>query len=488
MKNLKNKDDRVVFGFNVTVIKTIRELIVAPLTKIINLCFKESIFPTCLKEAIVIPIFKKGEKTKISNYRPISLLPIFSKIIEKCMSSQVSVFLEDHSMLNKQQFGFRRGQSTVLAILDLVSYIMEGFESGEHTGTVFCDLSKAFDCVSHELLIKKLSYYNFDPRSIAFLRSYLNNRVQRVVVDGVASAAKKMDIGVPQGSVMGPLLFLLYINNLPNVSTGEHYVLFADDTTITMRETSLQTLITGLGEAQSRAENWFRCNSLVLNNNKTNHALFSLRSAPDCSYSRAPTKFLGVYLDDGLKWDAHIESLARRLNSIVFVLRNLSGVVASGVLRTAYFALFHSLMSYAIVVWGHAPRSRRVFSLQRRALRIVAGLGYREDCKQTFIDLKVLTFPSLYILENLIYIKKNLEEYPTNDQRHSHGTRFAGQLSVPLWRLERCRGGPNYWAVKFYNRLPDELKNLPLAVFRRRVQDLLLRSALYDTEEFFRMF
>lgn len=483
--NLKNKDSRDKFGFSVRIIKMIRELILIPLTKIINLCFRECIFPCCLKEAVVVPVFKKGDKNDISNYRPISLLPVFSKIIEKCMASRMALFLEENLLLNDQQFGFRSGRSTVLAILDLVSFILDGFESREHVGAVFCDLSKAFDCVSHELLIKKLDYYKFSEGSVALLKSYMEDRIQRVVVDGVWSNPRPLKNGVPQGSVLGPLLFLIYINNLPHIRRDDHYVLFADDTAVSVRGKELKDLEGGADDAQARAADWFRKNNLVLNEAKTNRVIFSLRSVPeDCRFSRESVPFLGVQLDSEMRWNAHIEQLCKKLRSALFVLRNLSGTVSYCVLRTAYYALFHSVMSYAVLAWGHAPQWRRVFALQRRAVRVVGGLGYRDDCRETFKMLNILTLPNLYILENLLYVKANTEKYPTNAQHGSHDTRRAEHLSIPIHRLERSRDGPRYWGVKFYNKLPDGYKLLSDKVFKGRVRGWLLENPLYDSREF----
>lgn len=481
---IRNKESRDIYGLNTKLVKAIKELIVLPLTRLINLCFRECVFPDCLKRAIVVPIFKKGERDDVSNYRPISLLPIISKVVEKCMASRITAFLERNSLLSDRQFGFRVGKGTAMAILDLVAFILDGFENKKHTASTFCDLSKAFDCVSHEMLIRKMSSYNFSASSVELLESYLRNRTQQVLVGGVLSAKGKIDVGVPQGSIMGPLLFILYINNLPRISMGERYLLFADDTTLSVQESDGEKLVGRACDARSRAESWFRQNHLVLNNNKTKEMLFSLREAPDCTFSREAVGFLGVRLDSTLKWDAHIDYVAGRLKRSIFVLRSLASGVTTEVLRTAYFALCHSVLSYAVVAWGHASEWHRVFSLQRRAVRIVSALGYREDCRQKFVELEILTFPNLFIFENLKYLRNHLEQYPTNGRRHPYGTRCREQLAVPYRRLNRTRDGPNYWAVKMFNKLPEDLKCLPNTEFVAGVRKLLLRNPFYSVREF----
>lgn len=271
---------------------------------------------------------------------------------------------------------------------------------------------------------------------------------------------------------------------MPSIATDEHYILFADDTSLSMRSGDLEGLRGSLGEARSGAELWFRKNSLVLNEEKTSTMLFTLRDAERSSGERSGVGFLGVKLDMSLRWNLHIEHVAGKLKSGVFVLRSLLGSVSESVLRTAYFALCHSIMSYSVLAWGHAPQWRRVFALQRRAVRVVGGVGYRGDCRDTFSRLGILTFPCLFIYECLLYVRKHLDLYPTNACRHGLAVRSGEHLSVPFRRLERARTGPGYWAVKFYNKLPRDFKELPLERFKSRVQQLLLQRSFYDTEEF----
>lgn len=326
IRNLKNKKSRDTFGMTVELLKITRELLLAPLTKLINLSLMEKIFPSCLKGAIVVPIFKKGDKSNLSNYRPIFLLPVLSKVIEKCMAIQIASFLEDNSMLSPDQFGFREGRSTVQAILNLVSAILEGYENKEHTVTVFCDLSKAFDCVSHNLLLRKLSYYGFDRNSIALLTSYLSGRSQCVSLNGKSSKRETIRTGVPQGSVLGPLLFLLYINNLTSIAHDEKYILFADDTTFSVRNVDLNAAAEASQAAHTRARVWFEKNNLVLNEDKTSRTVFSLRDTASIPHLNQATRFLGVQLDTELRFDYHIEDIGcgKRSDYVHCLLRPLS--------------------------------------------------------------------------------------------------------------------------------------------------------------------
>ena len=287
------------------------------------------------------------------------------------MALQLVAFFENNGCFTSSQFGFRKGKNTTLGILNLVTEIMDSSESLEHNAVLFCDLSKAFDCVSHSLLLKKLKFYKFSATSIQLIHSYLADRTQVVKVGGVSSAERVIDIGVPQGSVLGPILFLIYVNDLPFNGGTENFTLFADDTTISLASDNVDEVRIGLGDVESSAKAWFAANELILNEQKTNMMIFSLRNMDNHIQGTPAVKFLGLQIDNLLRWDVHIDCLCKRLNSAVFAIRNLSRSVSVDVLRTAYYALFHSLMSYGVLIWGHAAQAERVFKLQRRVIRIL---------------------------------------------------------------------------------------------------------------------
>ena len=283
---------------------------------------------------------------------------------------------------------------------------------------------------------------------------------------------------------MGPLLFLIYINDLPSCLNSGHCVLFADDTTFSVQNVDYRTLETSAGEMQSTANDWFKGNNLVLNVDKTQQMVFSLRDVPDQTFPQDSVRFLGVHLDQKLKWDSHIEYLLGKMKSGIFVLRNLKDTVSDDVLRMTYYAVIHSLLSYAIVAWGHAAECYRVFSLQRRAIRILSNLGYRDDCRGGFISLNILTFPSIYILETLLFVRNNIDMYPTNLHIHSLDTRGKELLTIPALRLSKSQNGPNYLGIKFFNKLPPEVRHLEPKQFKRWVHGFLARHPFYSVAEF----
>lgn len=488
INHMKNKCSKDIFGLNIKLIKCIKDLIIIPLARLINLCFKESVFPNNMKRAVVVPVFKTGDRGDVCNYRPISLLPVISKIIEKAIALKMVSFFEASGSFTASQFGFRSGSSTVLGILDLVSRIAKSFEDLQYSAVLFCDLSKAFDCVDHQILLKKLSFYKFTENSIALLKSYLSGRAQVVRVGGLSSSERVLDIGVPQGSILGPILFLIYINDLPYNVTDVSYTLFADDTTISLSAGSRELAMERLLVAQERAGAWFDANRLLLNNKKTKRVLFALRDTGNINGDLECVKFLGVYIDPTLRWDCQVEKLSGRLRSSLFALRTLSECVSLDALRTAYHSLFHSVMSYSILAWGHSAHTGRVFGLQRKAVRIMVGLGYGDDCRQAFRDLKILTLPSQYILDNLIHIKTNESSYRVHGEVHGYETRQRDMLIPAYHRLGRCRNGPGSLAINFFNVLPHSLKSLPIKSFKIEIKKILLENAFYDTAEYLNAF
>ena len=208
------------------------DLIVVPLCHIINVSFSSGIFPDSLKVAKVLPLHKGGSSQDLNNFRPISLLSIFDKIIEKLMHKRLYAFFEYHNILYKNQFGFRKNNSTIFALMEITEKIKESIDKGKFGCGIFIDLKKAFDTVNHNILLTKLEHYGVRGVIYNWFKSYLSGRTQYVFYNGESSSLKEISCGVPQGSVLGPLLFLIYINDLPNISEKLQFFLFADDTNI----------------------------------------------------------------------------------------------------------------------------------------------------------------------------------------------------------------------------------------------------------------
>ena len=452
------------------------------MTKLFNQCVSEHVFPDCLKISRVIPVHKKDATNEPSNYRPISIIPSLGKIFETVLHRQIVDYLETNDLLTETQYGFRRGLSTSRAIGQLVSCIQSCFESGQYAQASFYDLTKAFDCVSHELLLEKLHGFGFDDGGVHLIESYLKDRYQFTVYNGDASLKSPVKFGVPQGSVMGPILFLLFVNDMPAaVPEDSRLILFADDTTTVGVSESLADLERLTVDSGGRIFDWFTKNGLVVNSTKTQALLFSLRRME----SRCPpVKYLGVFIDDKLTWEEQASRLATRISTIVFAIRSLKNIVSFDCLLRVYYGYFYPRMTYAILIWGHSPHSSLVFAVQRRCVRVLAGLAYTDCCRSKFVELGLLTFPSVYILSCLLHVKINVNLYTRHLDQHTYPTRHGGDLLAGFTRTQKARDGANFYGIKFFNKLPPKIRALPPPSFKRTLKLFLLSKAYYHWEEF----
>ena len=234
INSFENKSSNVS-TYSVKVLKVILPLICPILKELINRSFTESVFPKFCKVARVVPVFKSGSPSSVLNYRGISILPPFSKIIEKVVHKQLSDYLLSNNLLNPNQYGFRKNRSTTDAIVDMTQYIYDNLDCGDIVISFFLDFAKAFDTVNHAILLQKLQWYGIQDSALNWFNSYLSGRLQYVSLDGFNSQVHTIDRGVPQGSILGPLLFLIFINDFPNCSNFFKFTLFADDSTLTCK-------------------------------------------------------------------------------------------------------------------------------------------------------------------------------------------------------------------------------------------------------------
>lgn len=481
MKNSKSED---IYGMSMSIIRELHDIIDYPLTSLINESINQDHFPNALKHAIVIPVHKKGDIHDCHNYRPISLLPVISKPVEKILHHQLAEYLEIERLLATEQFGFRKDRNTSLALLHFINGVVEGFEEKESTVAMFYDLQKAFDCLSPEILLGKLPKYGLSRGAVSLIKSYLNGRTKQVKGEGKLSAIKDLKCGVPQGSILGPLLFLVYVNDLPSFVPEAKFTLFADDTTVSIRGKSPEDLIPKREELNCKVKEWFIANKLSTNDSKTCNLFFSLCHNLETSPFMTEVKLLGIMVDNKLNWHSQINHLHAKLSKVLFLLRRLKENLTKVYLLQAYYAMFHSIMSYGVLVWGHSPCADDIFKIQRKAVRVIYDLKYQEDCVPSFKQSKILTLPSEYILQCLIFVKCNKDKYCRRKDVHQYPTRSCNDLDQELIRRNRCRTGINYWGAKFYNSLPSHIQEAPVKKFRNEVKKLLQESACYSFDQF----
>ena len=413
-------------GISVWLIQKIIAPISVPLTHIFSTSFSNGTVPQQLKTAKVIPVFKSGRKDSMDNYRPISLLSCFSKILEKIVCIRLTEFLDVNNLISPSQYGFRKKHSTLHPLVHFLNFVSTSLDKKEHSIAIFCDLRKAFDTVDPVILLKKLKKLGIRGVELLWFQDYLTNRKQFVNINGCNSFLLSVLLGVPQGSILGPLLFLIYINDLP-LCSELLALLFADDTTLLLSDPDLDNLIARANHELKKITDFFRAHKLALHPEKTKFLLFThsseARARPICLHldfnnndilspnpnlisnltrvttdSEVPAiKFLGVFIDPLLNFKFQINSVASKISKAMFFLRAAKNLLSAETLKTVYYAIVHPHFIYCIQIWSCTnPSNLNVLVLkQKKAIRIINNVRFNAHTEPLFKKSYILPFMSL---------------------------------------------------------------------------------------------
>ena len=451
-------------------LKKLAPVIINPLTHIINQSLCTGIFPHRLKIAKVIPLFKKNDPHIFDNYRPISLLSSISKTFEKVVFNQVYEYFTNNDLFYNSQYGFRKLHSTEYASLEMVDRISQYLDIGKLPITVYLDLSKAFDTINHEILLKKLRYYGFADAPLKWFSSYLHNRQQYVFFNGCYSVPKTLETGVPQGSILGPLLFLIYMNDIKEACKTFMPILYADDTGLVSSlcsfyqddKLNICEISRNINDELSCVQEWLNVNKLSLNVSKTKYMIFHHRQRkidefiPDIRINDSPIErvtdfnFLGLQIDQHLNWNAHIQKCSNKISRTLGVMNRLKRHLPTKILRVLYNSLVLPHLQYAILRWG--SKLSRLSKLQKMAIRVVTCSKFNAHTEPLFKSLNLLK------LEDMLYVSVlklhyrlchgNLPAYVTNlftrvvpGTTHDYDLRPSGIFKMPTTHTcvaERC--------------------------------------------------
>lgn len=495
LQHLKTNKAIGLDNISARLLKDASIVITPSLTNIFNRSLQSSVYPSIWKMGKVTAIFKSGNRSDPNNYRPITILPTLSKILERAAHQQLYSYLNENHKLTSKQFGFRPKLSTEVALVHFTDTILKDMDSGLVTGVAFLDLSKAFDTVNHNILVHKLSCIGLSTNTTNWFRSYLMNRCQVTAIENNLSSCQPVPLGVPQGSILGPLLFLIYVNDLPNFIEKCEISLYADDTVIHCSSTSVTEIEVNLNSDLARVADWLNNNHLTLNSTKSKFMLIGsaqkLKSCNeivlmvnDTELDHADTmKYLGVTFNRNLTWSNHVENLIKKINQRIGLLRRVKHLIPQRECITLYNTLILPLMDYGNLVWGDKENITLMDSVQvcqNKTAKIILGLPSHSSASAALQSLDWIPLNLRRKFNRCIYVYKYLHnlidfdfQLQLNADVHDHNTRRRKDFHLPRVKRKWGKQRFTYHALQDWNSLNQHIReSTSLSLFKNNLKNL----------------
>ena len=485
-------------GVSPRVIKAVATELSGPLSRLFNCCIREGYYPSSFKVARVVPVFKAEDPTKFSNYRPVSVLPVLSQIFERVLKTRLTEFMDRHEVIIPGQYGFRKRHSTAMAVLDMVEKVRMAWAEKKIALGVFIDLKKAFDTVDHRILLGKLEHYGIRGDSLKLLKSYLEDRTQYVCYGGFESERGAVECGVPQGSVLGPLFFIIYVNDMVRAAEDMNLVLFADDTSIFAKGRNYLELFNKVNKGLAELSKWFKCNKLTLNLKKTEYVFFGgpgrritplgqLKIGNEVINRVEGVRFLGVWVDEGLKWGEQIGKVKSKVSRLLGILGRAGAVLGGKLVHMLYNALVLPHLQYCLLLWGDFSEGRNktlgesLMRCQKRYLGLIAERRGRYHADPLFAQFKILKIDDLYRQQLRVHAWQYMKGILPSNQAamlnkvsevHQHNTRSSG---TGLFLSTQDQRSIAYRAPKEWQSLKEDTKKMgSLGGFKRKSKEEFL--------------
>ena len=484
------------------VLKWIIDLIAPILVEIFNNCVNLGIYPDILKIGKITPLFKSGEKVIDDNYRPITVLTQINKIFEKLIHKRMMTFTNDNQLLTNCQFGFRKGHSTSHGITHVNEQVTRHLERKKVCAVLFIDLKSAFDTVDMDVLVKKLEHYGFRGKILNLLVSYLQNRKQYIKCGDIESCLLHVVCGVPQGSVLGPLLFILYINDIVNCSNNFECILFADDAALVLAAENIKSLKKIINKEVKLLHEWLVTSKLTLNLKKTKYMLFANKNVLNSKMRKKfkitinkytiheveQIEYLGVILDRNQNWNFHAEYLVTKLSSAAGVMYKIRKFMPMDARLLVYNALVASLLQYSIIAWGTCSSTllNKLQNLQNRIVRYMTYSPPHSNLDLKYKALKIMKVNELHFYETAKFMHRVYQDQmPLAFQdyfqviEHSYNTRTRNNVGfiIPRPRTERGKKSLKYSGVEIWADVPNFMKSMSHISFKYHLKAFIIENS-----------